>query len=62
MVGPGTLTFDHAAVHEIDSSWEVFRLLAIGVVRLLGLPPDGRIPVNLLPGFGGSEPASPGAG
>jgi hypothetical protein len=27
MVGPGALTFDHAAVHEIDSSWEVFRLL-----------------------------------
>jgi hypothetical protein len=61
MVGPGTLTFDHAAVHEIDSSWEVFRLLAIGVVRLLGLPPDGRILVDLLPRFGGSEPPSPGA-
>jgi hypothetical protein len=59
MVGPGTLTFDHAAVHEIDSSWEVFRLLAIGVVRLLGLPSDGRIPRDLLPRFGGSEPASP---
>ncbi len=44
MVGPGTLTFDHAAVHQIDSSREVFRLLAIGVVRLLGLPYDGRIP------------------
>jgi hypothetical protein len=38
MAGPGTPTFGHAAVHEIDSSWEVFRLLAIGVVRLLGLP------------------------
>lgn len=62
MVGPGTLVFDHAAVHEIDSSWEVFRLLAIGVARLLALPPDGRIPVNLLPRFGGSEPPSPGAG
>jgi hypothetical protein len=61
MVGPGTLTFDHAAVHEIDSSWEVFRLLAIGVVRLLGLPPDSRIPADLLPRFGGSEPPSPGA-
>ena len=60
MVGPGTLTVDHAAVHEIDSSWEVFRLLAIGVVRLLGLPSD-RIPTDLLPRFGGSEPASPGA-
>ena len=61
LVGPGTLTFDHAAAHEIDSSWEMFRLLAIGVVRLLGLPSDGRIPMNLLPRFGGSEPASPGA-
>jgi hypothetical protein len=48
-IGPGTLTSGHAAVHETDSSWEVFRLLAIGVVRLLGLPPGGRIPVNLLP-------------
>jgi hypothetical protein len=62
MVGPGTLTFDHAAVHEIDSSWQVFRLLAIGVVRLLGLPPDGPIPADLLPRFGGSAPESPGAG
>jgi hypothetical protein len=62
LVGPGTLTFDHAAAHEIESSWEVFRLLAIGVVRLLGLASDGRIPVDLLPRFGGSEPASPGAG
>jgi hypothetical protein len=61
-VGPGTLTFDHAAVHEIDSSWEMFRLLAIGVVRLLGLPSDGRIPMNLLPRFGGPEPSSPGTG
>jgi hypothetical protein len=48
------LTFDHAAVHEIDSSWEMLRLLAIGVVRLLGLPSDGRIPMDLLPRFGGS--------
>jgi hypothetical protein len=62
MVGPGTLTFGHAAVHEIDSSWEVFRLLAIGVVRLLGLPADGPIPTDLLPRFGGSERASPGTG
>jgi hypothetical protein len=62
MVGPGTLTFGHAAVHEIDSSWEMLRLLAIGVVRLLGLPSEGRIPMNLLPRFGGSEPPSPGVG
>jgi len=55
------LTFDHAAVHETDSSWEMLRLLAIGVVRLLGLPPGDRIPIGLLPRFGGSEPASPGA-
>lgn len=33
LVGPGLLAFDYAAVHEIDSSWDVFRLLAIGVVR-----------------------------
>jgi hypothetical protein len=62
LIGPGTLTFDHAAFHEVDSSWEMFRLLAIGVVRLLGLPSDGPIPMDLLPRFGGSEPASPGAG
>jgi hypothetical protein len=61
LVGPGTLTFDHAAVHQIDSSREVFRLLAIGVVRLFGLPYDGRIPEDLLPRFGGSESPSPGA-
>lgn len=61
VVGPGRLTFDHAAVHEFDSSWEVFRLLAIGVVRLLGLPSGGHIPVDLLPRFGGSAPQSPGA-
>jgi hypothetical protein len=61
MVGPGTLTFDHAAIHEIDSSWGVFRLLAIGVMRLLGWPSDGRLPMDLLPRFGGSEPAPPGA-
>jgi hypothetical protein len=61
MVGPGTLTFGHAAAHEIDSSWEMFRLLAIGVVRLLSLPSDSTIPMDLLPRFGGSEPASPGA-
>lgn len=59
-IGPGTLTFDHAAVHEIDSSWEVFRLLAIGVVRLLALPPASPIPADLLPRFGASAPPSPG--
>jgi hypothetical protein len=61
MLGPGTLTFDHAAVHEFDSSWEVFRLLAIGVVRLMALPSDGRIPMDVLPRFGGSISAPPGA-
>ena len=60
-IGPGTLTFDHAAVHEVDSSWEVFRLLAIGVVRLLGLPPAAAMPDDTLPRFGGSIPASRGA-
>ena len=60
-LGPGTLTFDHAAVHEVDSSWEVFRLLSIGVVRLLGLPSTAAIPGDLLPRFGGSIPVSPGA-
>ena len=60
-VGPGTLTFNHAAVHEVDSSWEVFRLLAVGVVRLLGLRTDDGVPNDLLPRFGGSAPESPGA-
>ena len=59
-VGPGTLIFDHAAVHEVDSSWEAFHILAIGVVRLLGLPSGTTIPMDLLPNFGGSSPASPG--
>jgi hypothetical protein len=60
--GPGRLTFNHAAVHEIDSSWEVFRLLAIGVVRLLSLPSEvDEVPQDLLPLFGGSRPESPRA-
>ena len=59
-VGPGTLRFEHAAVHEVDSSWEVFRLLAVGVVRLVGLPTGGDA-TGLLPRFGGSTPESPGA-
>ncbi|KQR12117.1 hypothetical protein ASF78_13190 [Cellulomonas sp. Leaf334] len=59
-LGPGTLTFDHAAVHDVDSSWEAFRVLAIGVVRLLALPSDVAIPGDLLPRFGGSFPAAPG--
>ncbi|HEX3931218.1 MAG TPA: hypothetical protein VHW64_10950, partial [Nocardioides sp.] len=59
-VGPGTLTFRWAAVHEVDSSWEVFRVLAIGVVRLLSLPLDGNISDDLLPYFGGEKPLAPG--
>jgi hypothetical protein len=62
LAGPGTLTFDHAAVHDADSSYEAFRLLAMGVVRLLGLPAGGRVPADLLPRFGGSAPAAPGSG
>lgn len=58
-VGPGTLRFENAAVHEVDSSWEVFRLLAIGVVRLLSLP-HADDPAHLLPRFGGPIPESPG--
>jgi hypothetical protein len=60
-IGPGILTFDHAAVDEVESSWEAFRVLAIGVVRLLGLPPHGDIPTDLLPRFGGSTPDAAGA-
>lgn|GEM_PF-1813705 len=59
-VGPGTLTFDCAPCHETDSSWEVSRPLAVGVVRLLGLTSDEAIPVDLLPRFGGSVPEPPG--
>lgn len=59
-LGPGTLSFKWAAVHEVDSSWEVFRVLAIGVVRLLSLPLDSSIPDDLLPYFGGEKPPAPG--
>lgn len=59
-LGPGTLSFKWAAVHEVDSSWEAFRLLAIGVVRLLSLPVDSGIPDDLLPYFGGQKPLAPG--
>ncbi|MGQ0844091.1 MAG: hypothetical protein ACT4QF_08135 [Sporichthyaceae bacterium] len=63
LLGAGALRFRWAAVHEVDSSWEVFRLLAVGVSRLLSLPPDaGEIPRDLLPYFGGDLPASPGDG
>lgn len=68
LVGPGILTFEWAAVHEVDSSWEVFRILAIGVLRLLHLPPGSAVPDDLLPHFGAPRPrshvdgpASPGA-
>lgn len=58
-LGPGTVVFDQAATHEVDSSWEVFRLLGIGVLRLLARdandPPD-----DVLPYFGGSTPLGPG--
>jgi hypothetical protein len=60
-LGPGTLSFDWAAVHDVDSSWEVFRVLAIGVGRLLRLPTAGPVPSDLLPYFGGETPVSPGA-
>lgn len=59
-VGPGVLRFENAAVHEVDSSWEVFRLLGVGVVRLLSLPAGGDV-TDLLPRFGGPTPETPGA-
>jgi hypothetical protein len=59
-VGPGTLTFTSAAVHDVDSSWDAFRLLAIGVVRLLTIT-SGALPPDLLPYFGGTKPTGPGS-
>lgn len=60
-LGPGRLVIEFGAVHEVDSSWEVFRLVAIGLVRLLALPLDIAIPVDLLPRFGGEAPPGPGS-
>jgi hypothetical protein len=57
-LGPGTLVFDQAATHEVDSSWEVYRLLAIGVIRLLARGSDAP-PDDVLPYFGGSTPPAP---
>ncbi len=53
-VGPGVLRFENAAAHDADSSWEVFRLLAVGVVRLLSLPAEGDV-TDILPRFGGPD-------
>jgi hypothetical protein len=59
-LGAGHLMFRWAATHRVDSSWEAFRLLAVGVVRLLGAAPGQEVPGDLLPYFGGSLPAQPG--
>jgi hypothetical protein len=59
-VGPGSVSFSWAAVHPVDSSWEVFRLLAVGVMRLLALRSGGPISSDLLPYFGGTKPRPPG--
>lgn len=62
-LGPGTLHFTCSAVHPVDSSWEAFRVLAVGVARLIGLPTGATaVPSELLPYFGGDTPASPGVG
>lgn len=60
-LGPGRLVITHGAGHDVDSSWEAFRLAAIGLVRLLALPVDSPIPTDLLPRFGGEAPAAPGS-
>lgn len=57
-LGTGRVVFDQAAVHDVDSSWEVFRLLAVGVLRLLGLD-QGAAPDQVLPYFGGTKPEAP---
>jgi hypothetical protein len=59
-LGPGVVRLDWAAVHPVDSSWEAFRVLAIGVARLLSRPDVTHIPSDLLPHFGGQTPAAPG--
>lgn len=59
LLGPGVIRFMWGSVHEVDSSWEAFRLLAIGVVRLLSRTAADGIPTDALPYFGGSVPATP---
>jgi hypothetical protein len=59
-VGRGSVTFAGAAVHPVDSSWEVFRLLAVGVMRLLALRADEMIRSDMLLYFGGTSPEQPG--
>lgn len=60
-LGPGTLAFHWGAVHEVDSSWEAFRVLSVGVGRLVALPSaTAQIPAALLPSFGGQAPPPPG--
>lgn len=55
-LGPGVVRFQWAAVHDVDSSWEAFRLLAVGVMRLLAVPSTEALPADLLPYFGGPIP------
>jgi hypothetical protein len=61
LTGAGTVHFRWAAVHRVDSSWDVFRILAVGVMRLLTVDTSqAALPANLLPYFGGSRPDAPG--
>lgn len=60
-LGPGRVRFSWAATHPVDSSWEAFRCLAIGVARLLALPEGEPVPDGYLPHFGGTTPDPPGS-
>jgi len=60
-LGIGSVRFLWGGVHEVDSSWEAFRVLAIGVMRLLSRDPAEGVPTDVLPHFGGSLPPAPRA-
>jgi hypothetical protein len=60
-LGPGVLRIDVAAVSAVDSSWDAFRLLAIGLVRLFDVSGGTALPPELLPYFGGTNPEPPGS-
>ena len=58
-LGQGVARFMWGAITDTGSAWEVFRTLAVGVVRLLGSD-ENLNPADLLPHFNGPGAPPPG--
>jgi hypothetical protein len=59
LLGQGAVRFRWGAITDVGSSWETFRLLAVGVIRLLAAD-DDTDPVDLMPYFNGPGAPPPG--